>query len=577
MASTAVRRASTASSRRPLRPSPGTALLPALAVYALFVLWPLLRLGIMAAERWRGYDAVGFAGLANLSAWWGQAIARLSLEHTVLWGLAALLPLTGLNLGLALLAARSRRGAPALAILFFPALLPPTVVAAIWTLVYSPLSGLLDSALAAVGLAAPDWLGDPRLALPALFVAWLWSAVGIGSAMLYAGRRAVDPVFLEVAAMEGAGAWQRFRLVLLPALRLPLILTALVNAALALQVFDLVFVSTGGGPGNATMLLPLDLYSRAFGGNVGQGAVEAMLQALLGLSLVILALLALRGAIWQGTGAGMEPGHRFPLALAPALLELVPLLWLLRATIEPGRAFTLGIGGATLNPATWDWGNFAAVWQAGLPGAAARSLFLALGAVLVTLLLAAPAAFALTRPLPATIRTVSLVLLALGLFLPVTASIIPLFSLLITLHLLGSLWGILLPEVARSLPFAVLLLWGFLSQASPEPLEAAALDGAGFGRQLVAIALPLAAPALATVAAWTFVSSWNEYLLPTVVSSNGSLQTIPTLLAGFVGSYDTAFGALAAGSLLAVLPSLLLYLLVRGPAARALPRVGGSW
>jgi len=110
------------------------------------------------------------------------------------------------------------------------------------------------------------------------------------------------------------------------------------------------------------------------------------------------------------------------------------------------------------------------------------------------------------------------------------------------------------------------VLWGFLAQAPPEVLEAARIDGASPLQQMLRVALPLARPAILAVTVWVFVSSWNEYLLPTVVSQDGSLQTVPTLLAGFIGSYDTEYGLLAASALLSMLPSLVLYLALRYPA-----------
>jgi raffinose/stachyose/melibiose transport system permease protein len=87
---------------------------------------------------------------------------------------------------------------------------------------------------------------------------------------------------------------------------------------------------------------------------------------------------------------------------------------------------------------------------------------------------------------------------------------------------------------------------------------------------MVSIALPLARPALYVAAIWAFVASWNEYLLPTVVSQDGSLQTVPTLLATFIGKYDTQFGLLAAGSLMAMLPTVVIYLTLRRSASRGL-------
>jgi multiple sugar transport system permease protein len=561
------------------------ALGPAMALYGLFVLWPLLQVGWIALHHWDGYGPQVFVGLANIPDLAGDAVFRDGLTHSLLWEAGAIVLVAAAGLGLALLIRASRlRSLPA-AVLFFPALLPPAVVAAIWTLVYTPISGLLNTMLRAVGLGGlqGDWLGDPHLALPALFAAWAWASLGIGTLVFLAGLSAIGREYIEVALVEGAGPFWRFRHVLLPGLRRSGLVVLLVNAALAGQVFDLVYVTTGGGPGYATMILPIDMYGRAFGGATGQGAAVAAIQVLLGLVLVALTALLFRGPAESLTG---EEGEIVPrntmiarterrLAAAVLLtalaLALLPLAWLLIVALGGGD-FTLG-STAGWDPRTWAWDSFGSAWSAGLVGAVETSLLLALGVTLLTLALVAPAAFALTRVGPR-LRLVLLAVAAIGLFQPTPVLIIPLFSLLHGLDLLNTPWGIVLPEVARSLPFALLLLVAFLRQLPPHVLEAAEVDGASAGQQMVFVALPLIRPALIAVGVWAFVTSWNEYLLPTIVSQDGSLGTVPTLLASFIGRYNTQYAVLAAGSLIALAPALVIYLVLRRPAAAALASAG---
>jgi raffinose/stachyose/melibiose transport system permease protein len=171
-----------------------------------------------------------------------------------------------------------------------------------------------------------------------------------------------------------------------------------------------------------------------------------------------------------------------------------------------------------------------------------------LGVVAAILLLAAPAAFALSTAKPGFWQLSSLALLFAGLLQPTPILIVPLFAELHALHLLDSAWGVLLPEIARTLPLAVLVLWGYLAGLPRDLLEAAAADGATRWQQMIRVAVPLARPALVAVAIAAFVLSWNEYLLPTVVSQDGSLQTVPTVLGSFIGTYDTQFNLLAAGA-----------------------------
>lgn len=574
--------ASTASSEpavrpRPRRPPDGVVAagftLPALIVYALFVLWPLVGVVRLSLYDWSGYGPQTFTGFGNFAALFSDPIFRTSLGHSLLWGAGAIVLGTLAALGVALVAHRSRVRSLVLAVLFFPALLPATVVAAIWVLVYSPRSGLLTG----VPPLHQDWLGDPHLALGALFAAWAWAAIGIGTLIFWTGLQAIGREWYELAMVEGAGPFWRFFHVTLPGLRRTGLIVVLVNAALAAQVFDLVFVTTGGGPGNATLVLPIDVYDRAFGGKTGQGAAGAGLQLALGLALALLALLLLRRPVEsldEGPAASPRP-RTLPTAIVVAvlLIFLAPLAWLLRAAVEPGRTLALGAAGATLDPRAWAWSNLPTVWNGGMSGATVMSLLLGIAVVAGVLLLAAPAAFALAHLIQGTTwHVVALVLLLLGLLQPTPVLIIPLFFLLKDLGLLDSVWGVLLPEIARALPFAVLLLWAFLLQSPREALEAAQIDGAGPWQRMRHVALPLARPALYAAGIWAFITSWNEYLLPTIVSTDGSLQTVPTVLAAFVGKYDTQFGLLAAGSIMAILPALLIYVVLRRAAGAGIRR-----
>jgi raffinose/stachyose/melibiose transport system permease protein len=547
---------------------------PALALYGLFLLWPLVQVVWLSLHQWNGYGPQIWIGGENFMILLADPVFRTTLFHSGLWEVFGVTIPTVLGLALALAIRQSRAGGSALIALFVPALLPATVVAALWVLVYSPISGLLNTVLRSFGpgALASDWLGDPHLALGALFVAWLWSSVGVGTLLFWSALGAIDHEYYLLARAEGAGPLWRFRHVTLPGLSRTGGVTMLVNAALAAQVFDLVFVTTGGGPGYATMLLPIDIYGRAFGGFTGQGAAAACIQVALGFILAALALLLSRG---EGTlqlgetdfgAAGKERGRTmWSIAVWSAVgLLVLPLLWLMVAAVEPGRDFALSGGWQISDLRSWTGENFAAAWNAGMGGAMVTSLLLALTVVAVTLLLSTPAAFALAYLVRVRAwRFGILAALILGLLQPMPVLIIPLFNLLHDFGLLNTVWGIVLPEIAQALPFGVLLLWAAFRSEPAEVLQAAEVDGASPFQRLVRVALPLARSTIVAVAIWAFVTSWNQYLLPTVVSQDGSLQTVPTLLGTFLGRYNTAYGPLAAGSALAILPTLGLVAALR--------------
>lgn len=586
MAAAGARPVSTANSEPPARVSPRRRSgwtpwllsLPGAGLYCLFVLWPMLRVVWLSLMRWNGLTPRGFVGLANMTSLWDDPLFRLSLGHTLLWDVAALLIPTLLALAVALLVSRSHAQSLALAVLFFPVLLPPSAVAAIWTLVYSPISGLIAASFHTLHLGSgPAWLGDPHLALPALFLAWLWSALGVGVTILWAGLRTVDREWTEIALLEGAGPLWRFRHVILPGIRRPLAIVLLVNLALGSAVFDLIFVTTGGGPGYATMTIPLEVYGRVFGDRPGQGAAAACIQLVLGLLLAAAAsgVLRLRHETTESGSGTAEGASLLPTAalLVTVGVMLLPLLWLIPIALTPGRS--LAIEGPGVNIRQWGWRNLLEAWNAGMEHAIGTSLFIALLVLTGTMLLAIPAAFSLVRYSSPLWSSVAAGLLLAGLFQATPALLVPLFALLSDLHLLDTIWGIVLPEVARAIPFAVLALWAFLSMTPKEVLEAAEVDGAAPLRQLLSVALPIARPALLAIAVWTFATSWSEYLLPTLVSQDGSIVTVPTLLGTFIGTYNTQLGPLAAGSLLAILPALALYVLFRRGAAAGLAGIRG--
>ncbi len=544
--------------------------LPAGAVYGLFVLWPLARVVWLSFTHWDGYAAPTPAGLSNYGALLTDPGFQTELGHSLTWlGVTLAVPVL-LGLGLALLLARApaRLAAVCRALLLTPLLLPSAVIAVAWKLIYNPLNGPLTGLLQAAGLTTtPDWLGDPGLALGSLLAPACWAAFGLSLLVFGAALAAIGREAREAAAIDGAGAWARFRHLTLPQLRHALPLATVATALCAVPSFDLVSLLTNGGPGYATTTLELDMEGRAFSlGQVGSGAAVACVAALIGLALSVAALAAVRGyeqggeddVAPQGRDDGRSSRRRgrwAAVAAAAALvaataLTLAPLLWLL---VRAGRP---DAGGGT------PWTHLAAVWSDGFGAAFATSAIIAIAVTVATVALAVPAAFALSQARGRAgriARAVVVVLLAVGLFEPTEVVIIPLFTLLRDLGLLNSAAGVILPEIGRAVPLAILLLWGALRGLPAGVLEAATVDGAAPRQVLRRVALPLARPMVAVVALWAFLSSWNEYLLPTLAVQDDSLQTVPVALGHFIGRIDTQYALIATGALLAAAPLLIVY------------------
>jgi len=591
---------------RAARVAPLLYVLPALALYAIFVLWPLARLMALSLARWDGIGAATPVGLSNFADLWADPGFADELAHSAIWLAVTLVAPVAVGLALALLldAAPRLLRAPARALLLVPLVLPAVVIAVAWRLLYNPLSGPITGFLDAVGLSslAGDFLGDPNLALGALLVPACWASFGLSLLVFGAALRDINPEVVAAAQVDGAGTLARLRHVTLPALRGALPLATVVTALGAVPSLDLVLLTTNGGPGYATTTLTLDMYGRAFGGadsRVGLAAALAALQIVVGLALALLAIVAARGqeralddggvfraggpagAFARGLSMGPRGGVRLRVGRLAAALALVlvtaltvfPLAWLVVLAVRPSALS----GGASPWAALWD--NFGAVWARDFGSAFLTSAAVAATVAVATVALALPAAFALSATRRRAVRLAAGILLAVGLFQPEAILIIPLFRLLILLHLLSSPLGLALPETARTLPFAILLLWAALRGLPADLPAAAAVDGAAPRQILWRIAAPLVAPMILVAALWAFVSSWNEYLLPVVVLQDDALQTVPAALGHFVGSVDTLYGLLAAGALLAVLPLLALYALLYGAVAAGLRRrrMDGPW
>lgn len=252
-------------------------LAPALVVFTAFVLVPLGRAVWLSLYNWDGVTPGTWAGLAN----YGDVVSDPDLRQAFLHSLIllffyALLPV-GIGLLLAGLLARARvRGLTAMrTILFLPQVIAMVVVAVMWRMIYDPESGALNEILRAVGLGslAQSWLGDFDLALPAVGLIGTWVWFGLAMVLLTAGVQKIPQSLYDAARVDGAGVVREFVAVTLPALRGEIEVALTLTTIAALRNFDLIYITTKGGPGHATSVPAFQVYDRAFeSGRVGSAA-----------------------------------------------------------------------------------------------------------------------------------------------------------------------------------------------------------------------------------------------------------------------------------------------------------------
>ncbi|KNX37028.1 carbohydrate ABC transporter permease [Luteipulveratus halotolerans] len=240
---------------------------PALLVYGAFLLYPLIRAAQISLYDWDGLTVGTWAGLDNYRQVAQDDGLRSAFGHAlVLMVFFAGVPLV---LGLALAAVLNRAKVRGLAffrtVVFLPQVIAMVVVAVAWRRIYAP-DGSLNDLLSAVGLGdlGRAWLGDYALALPAVGLIGTWFETGLVTVLMLAGMGRVDRQLYEAARLDGAGPVREFFAITLPAVRGEISVALTLTVIAALKTFDLVYVTTKGGPGNETSVPSYEVYHQAF-------------------------------------------------------------------------------------------------------------------------------------------------------------------------------------------------------------------------------------------------------------------------------------------------------------------------
>lgn len=239
-------------------------------------------------------------------------------------------------------------------------------------------------------------------------------------------------------------------------------------------------------------------------------------------------------------------------------LFLFPLYWMVTSSVKtPDQLFT--------SPPTWvptapTWTNYvtAVFDNPEMVRSLANSLIISVGAPILTLLLATPAAYALAR---LRLRWTALLLLPflLAQLLPTINVALPLFALFSQWNLVNTYWGLIIADTINTLPFAVIVLRPFYLHLPSELEEAAAVDGANRFQSFVRIVLPLVRPGLVTVAVFAFVMTWGEFIFGLTLTTVGPMQPVTVALNSFIGQYGTDWGPLMAASTVVAVPIVVVF------------------
>jgi multiple sugar transport system permease protein len=588
--------------------------LPVVIIMAGLIFWPFvsaLLKSLTVRSLLTGQEQ--FVGLRNYVRLFQDSDYLTSLNNTIRFTLASLSVkfVVGLSIALLLNSRLPFRGVLT-GLMLLPWIVPEVVTALAWRSIYDPIFGGLNPILQSLGIInrPMGWLSENNLAMPSVIAVNVWKGIPFYVLLLLAGLKAIDREQLEAAEVDGANVVQRFRHVTLPGLRYVIATTLLLSFISTFNTFGLIYLMTQGGPGGATRLYSILAYEQAIIGlRFGPGIATAFSMApLLAIFILVLARFMQQGSdrtktkvtffdrvlniIGQGFGAllslvflpfewmanGLERlttranrprmkraqrervgvGVRLLLLLPVLIFVLFPFYWIFITSFKTDLQIQRFASIFFPNP--WTWEQYRSLLaETSFLTWFRNTVFVATVSTIISVVLAALAAYALARLKFLGSRTLTTLLLVTYL-LPGTLIFIPLYQTLTQLGIINTYAALILTYPTFLLPFATWVMLGYFRSIPVELEEAALIDGANRLIAFWRITLPLAAPALLSVTLFAFTNAWNEFLFAFVFITSEHLKTLPVGLQLLVFGDVYPWGQLMAASLLMAIPVMLVYI-----------------
>ena len=470
------------------------------------------------------------------------------------------------------------------------------------------------------------WLGNYDLALPAVITVNVWKGIPYFTILFLAGLKAIDRELYDAAAVDGANGWNRFRDITLPGLKYVIVVACLLSLIWTLNAFGLVYVMTGGGPGGATRLFSILSYEYALqqmryslGVAVAMSVVPALLVlivilgrfmrvdndqpnenpgvfnqmgAILGWPFAKIGdgLVWIFGAIafpfvWLGERAGAavhqayvrgdttreKPFRRLMnrigdtgvyISLGILLLFLLfPFYWVVMTSFKGTDQIRTMSSPFWPNPWTIEHYKHMLV-DTNFPTWFWNTVQVAVVSTIISVFVAAFGAYAMVRLKWRGAGFVQTAIL-FAYLMPTVLLFVPLYQIFTNLHLINTIYALMIAYPTFGLPFACWLLMGYYRSIPKDLEDAAMVDGANHFQCFIRIVLPLTLPALLAVALFAITNSWNEFLLAFVLVSPDSERTLPVGLGNMVIGDIFPFGQMFAASIMTAIPVALIYMLAQ--------------
>jgi multiple sugar transport system permease protein len=270
-----------------------------MGIFFVFTLVPVAYALFLSFTNYDVFTKMDWVGVANYQDVFEDELFWRAFWNTTTYTAWSIPISMGIGLGLALLLNQKLTGLGVYRTVYYvPVVTSMVAVAMIWIQLFDPLYGVISNAFEAVGIRGINWLGDPNLAMPSIIAVSVWKVIGWNMLIYVAGLQGIPQYLKEAAAIDGANLWQSFWKITLPLLQPTTFFIFVTSLIGAFQVFDQVYVMTGGGPAGATTTLVHQIYNAAFKA-LDMGYAAAMSFVLFGIILVVslFSIRAIRGEV----------------------------------------------------------------------------------------------------------------------------------------------------------------------------------------------------------------------------------------------------------------------------------------
>jgi len=265
-----------------------------LVIYLIWVIGPMLYTFYLSLTDWDGLSSPGFVGLQNFERLFRDPVFSISLKNNLKWIVSFITIPVVAGLGLAMALNRSIPLAKFFKASFYsPLVLSLVVSGLIWSWLYHPADGLINSILRSVGLEtwAKGWLSDKDMVMWSIILVAIWRQVGYVMVLYLAGLQGIDPGLIDASKVDGCNPWQTFRNVIFPLLGPVTTIVVVISVIDSLRAFDLVSVMTRGGPYNSSSVLANFMYIESFNNyKMGYGAAISVILFLISLVFIFIYL-----------------------------------------------------------------------------------------------------------------------------------------------------------------------------------------------------------------------------------------------------------------------------------------------